>query len=96
MADEILGISGHFDLSDIQRSIDELINGLDKIGVKTDVLSKRMNDAMKAEFVMMVMLLLFLASSLARSVQHEPASIMIVSPECTVSAARSAILCFVS
>ena len=47
MADEILGISGHFDLSDIQRSIDELISGLDKIGVKTDVLSKRMSDAMR-------------------------------------------------
>ena len=46
MADEILGISGHFDLSDIQRSINELIDGLDKIGLKTDVLSKRMNDAM--------------------------------------------------
>jgi hypothetical protein len=44
--DEILGISGHFDLSDIQKSIDELIKGLDQIGVKTDVLSRRMNDAM--------------------------------------------------
>ena len=48
MAEEkdILGIGAHLDIGDIQRSINELINGLDKIGVKTDVLSKRMNDAM--------------------------------------------------
>ena len=47
MADiDVLGVSAHLDFNDIQKSIDQLINGLDKIGIKTDVLSKRMNDAM--------------------------------------------------
>ena len=45
-SDEILGMSAHMDISDIQRSINEIIDGLDKIGIKTDVLSKSMNDAM--------------------------------------------------
>ncbi|SEA79389.1 Chromosome segregation ATPase [Prevotella sp. tc2-28] len=45
--DEILGISGHLDISDIDRSINEMINNLDKIGIKTDALSKRVSDAMR-------------------------------------------------
>lgn len=45
--DEILGISGHLDISDIDRSINEMINNLDKIGVKTDALSKRVSEAMR-------------------------------------------------
>ena len=44
--DEILGFGAHMDISDIQRAINEIIGGLDKIGIKTDTLSKRMNDAM--------------------------------------------------
>lgn len=44
--DEILGIGAHMDIGDIQRSFTELIESLDKIGVKTDVLSKQMNEAL--------------------------------------------------
>lgn len=47
MADiDVLGVSAHLDFNDIQKSINDLIRELDKIGAKTDVLSKRMNDAM--------------------------------------------------
>lgn len=44
--DEILGISGHIDISDIEKSIQELISNLDRIGVKTDALSKKMADSL--------------------------------------------------
>lgn len=47
MAEEILGIASHMDISDIDRAITEIIDNLDKIGVKTDVLSKRMSEAMR-------------------------------------------------
>ena len=47
MADEILGISGQMDISDIERSFSQLINELDKIGVKTNEVSERMNNALK-------------------------------------------------
>lgn len=44
---DILGISSHLDISDIQKSIDELINGLERIGIKADSLSKSMTSAMR-------------------------------------------------
>ena len=46
-ADEILGISGQMDISDIQKSFDALLGDLDKLGAKTDSLSARMTKALK-------------------------------------------------
>lgn len=45
-ADEILGISGQIDISDIQKSFDTLLGDLDKLGAKTDSLSARMAKAL--------------------------------------------------
>lgn len=45
-ADEILGISGQMDISDIQASLDKLCDGLNRVGVDTEALSKRMNKAL--------------------------------------------------
>ena len=45
-ADEILGISGQMDVSDIQKSFDTLLGDLDKLGAKTDKLSARMSKAL--------------------------------------------------
>ena len=45
-ADEILGISGQMDISDIQKSFDALLGDLDKLGAKTDSLSARMTKAL--------------------------------------------------
>ena len=45
-ADEILGISGQIDISDIQKSFDTLLGDLDKLGAKTDSLSARMSKAL--------------------------------------------------
>lgn len=45
-ADEILGISGQMDISDIQASLDKLCDGLNRVGVDTEVLSQRMNKAL--------------------------------------------------
>ena len=47
MAEDILGISGQMDISDIQASFDKLVTELDRIGVKTDEVSERMNNALK-------------------------------------------------
>lgn len=46
MAEDILGISGQMDISDIQKSFDTLLENLDKLGVKTDSLSARMSKAL--------------------------------------------------
>lgn len=46
MADEVLGISGQIDISDIQKNMEELIRLLDKVGVKTDEISKTFTDKM--------------------------------------------------
>lgn len=46
MAEEILGISGQMDVSDIQKSFDTLFGNLDELGVKTDSLSARMTKAL--------------------------------------------------
>lgn len=46
MAEEILGISGQMDISDIQKSFDTLFRNLDELGVKTDSLSARMTKAL--------------------------------------------------
>ena len=46
MAEEILGISGQVDISDIQKSFDTLFGNLDELGVKTDSLSARMTKAL--------------------------------------------------
>lgn len=46
MAEEILGISGQMDISDIQKSFDTLFGNLDELGVKTDSLSARMTKAL--------------------------------------------------
>ena len=46
MADEVLGISGQIDISDIQENIKELINLLDKVGIKTDEISKTFTEKM--------------------------------------------------
>ena len=43
---DILGIGAHLDISDIQKSINELINNLEKIGVKTETLSQSMTSAL--------------------------------------------------
>lgn len=45
-ADEILGISGQMDISDIQKSFDILLGDLEKLGAKTDSLSARMTKAL--------------------------------------------------
>ena len=45
-ADEILGISGQMDISDIQASLDKLCDGLNRVGVDTEALSQRMNKAL--------------------------------------------------
>lgn len=45
-AEEILGISGQMDISDIQKSFDTLFGNLDELGVKTDSLSARMTKAL--------------------------------------------------
>ena len=45
-ADEILGISGQMDISDIQQSFDKLINDLNSLGVKTDEVSSNMTKAL--------------------------------------------------
>ena len=45
-ADEILGISGQMDISDIQKSFDILLGDLEKLGTKTDSLSVRMTKAL--------------------------------------------------
>ena len=45
-ADEILGISGQLDITDIQQSFDKLINDLNTLGVKTDEVSSKMTKAL--------------------------------------------------
>lgn len=45
-AEEILGISGQMDISDIQASLDKLYDGLNRVGVDTDALSQRMTKAL--------------------------------------------------
>lgn len=45
-ADEILGISGQMDISDIQQSFNKLINDLNSLGVKTDEVSSKMTKAL--------------------------------------------------
>lgn len=45
-ADEILGISGQMDISDIQASLNKLCDGLNRVGVDTEALSQRMNKAL--------------------------------------------------
>ena len=45
-ADEILGVSGQLDISDIQQSFDKLINDLNLLGVKTDEVSSKMTKAL--------------------------------------------------
>ena len=45
-AENILGISGQMDISDIQQSLDKLINNLNQLGVKTDDVSSRMTKAL--------------------------------------------------
>ena len=45
-AEEILGISGQMDISDIQASLDKLCDGLNRVGVDTDALSRRMTKAL--------------------------------------------------
>lgn len=45
-ADEILGISGQMDISDIQASLDKLCDGLNRVGVDTEALSQKMNKAL--------------------------------------------------
>ena len=47
-ADEILGISGQLDISDIQKSFDKLIDNLDQLGIKTNDVSQRMTQALNA------------------------------------------------
>ena len=48
MADntEVLGISGQMDISDIQATIDKLIDSLGRVGVETDEMSERMTKAL--------------------------------------------------
>lgn len=45
-AEEILGISGQMDISDIQASLDKLCDGLNRVGIDTEALSQRMNKAL--------------------------------------------------
>lgn len=44
MADEVLGISGSMDISDIQKSINDLIGHMQKLNLETDKLSKHFNE----------------------------------------------------
>lgn len=46
MAEEILGISGQMDISDIQSTLDKLCDSLTRVGVDTDALSSRMTKAL--------------------------------------------------
>lgn len=46
MAEDILGISGQMDISDIQASLDKLCNDLNRVGVDTDALSQKMTKAL--------------------------------------------------
>lgn len=46
MEEEILGISGQMDISDIQSSLDKLCDSLTRVGVDTDALSSRMTKAL--------------------------------------------------
>lgn len=46
MAEDILGISGQMDISDIQTSLDKLCNDLNRVGVDTDALSQKMTKAL--------------------------------------------------
>lgn len=46
MAEDILGISGQMDISDIQSSLDKLCDSLTRVGVDTDALSSRMTKAL--------------------------------------------------
>lgn len=43
---DILGISGQMDISDIQNSFNNIISELDKLGIKTDEISVRMSKAL--------------------------------------------------
>jgi hypothetical protein len=45
-AEDILGISGQIDISDIQTTLDKLCDQLNKVGVDTDALSQRMTNAL--------------------------------------------------
>lgn len=45
-ANDVLGISGQMDITDIQKSFDALIENLNKLGIKTDDVSARMTKAM--------------------------------------------------
>ena len=47
MAEDILGISGQMDISDIQSSLDKLCDSLTRVGVDTDALSSRMTKALE-------------------------------------------------
>lgn len=44
MADEVLGISGSMDISDIQKSINDLISQMQRLNLETDSLSKHFNE----------------------------------------------------
>lgn len=44
MADEVLGISGSMDISDILKSINDLISQMQRLNLETDSLSKHFND----------------------------------------------------
>lgn len=46
MAEDILGISGQMDISDIQQSFDKLIGDLNQLGVKIDEVSGKMSKAL--------------------------------------------------
>ena len=46
MAEDILGISAQMDISDIQASLDRLCNDLNRVGVDSDALSRRMTKAL--------------------------------------------------
>lgn len=46
MAEDVLGISGQMDISDIQENMEKLIGLLDRIGVKTDELSRVFTEKM--------------------------------------------------
>lgn len=46
MAEDILGISGQIDISDIQATLDKLCSQLNKVAVDTDDLSQRMTNAL--------------------------------------------------
>lgn len=45
MADEVLGISASMDISDIQKSINELISQMNRLDLKTEELSKNFNSS---------------------------------------------------